>query len=53
MAFEIRKTFVAKIKAGEDYGRVHIANSVTLGTRVRVDIMKAIVQQFKGEGVWR
>ena len=50
MAFEIRKTFVAKIKAGEDYGRVHIANSVTLGTRVRVDIMKAIVQQFKGEG---
>ena len=49
MAFEIRKTFVAKIKAGEDFGRVHIANSVTLGTRVRVDIMKAIVQQFKGE----
>ena len=50
MAFEIRKTFVARIKAGEDFGRVHIANSVTLGTRVRVDILKAIVQQFKGEG---
>ena len=46
-----RKTFVSKLKNGEDFGRIHLANSVCLATRVRVDILKAIAKQFsKPEG---
>ena len=49
-AFKIRNTFVTKKKGGEDFGRVHIANSVCLATRVRVDILRAIAKQFNVEG---
>jgi hypothetical protein len=49
-AFKIRNTFVTKKKGGEDFGRVHIANSVCLATRVRVNILRAIAKQFGGEG---
>ena len=50
-AFKIRNTFVAKKKSGEDFGRIHIANSVCLATRVRVDILRAFAKQFGVEGV--
>ena len=46
IASKIRKMFVDKRKAGTDFGRIYVANSVTLATRVRVDIMKSIVKQF-------
>ena len=49
-AFKIRNTFVAKKKGGEDFGRVHIANSVSLATRIRVDILRAFAKQFGEEG---
>ena len=45
-AKKARMTFVSKIKQGEDFGRTHMANSVCLATRVRVDILKAIARQF-------
>ena len=41
-AGEIRKKFATKKRAGKDFGRVYLANCVTLGTRVRVDILKAM-----------
>jgi hypothetical protein len=41
LAMKIRRQFAQK-KREVDFGRVFIANSVTLGTRVRVDILKAI-----------
>ena len=46
LAKKARMSFVAKIKKGEDFGRIHMANSVCLATRVRVDILKAITKQF-------
>ncbi len=49
-AFKIRNTFVTKKKGGEDFGRLHIANSVCLATRVRVDILRAFAKQFGGDG---
>ncbi len=36
-------------KAGQDFGKVYIANSVTLATRVRVDIMRLIAKKFSTE----
>ena len=42
LAKKIRKGFGEKKKSGQDFGRVFVANSVTLATRVRVDILKAI-----------
>ena len=41
--------FVEKRKGGHDFGRLYMANSVTLATRVRIDIMKGIVKQFSGK----
>ena len=49
LATRIRKQFAAKKKAGHDFGRVYLANSVTLGTRVRIDILKAMAKCFAGE----
>ena len=45
-AKKARMLFVAKMKSGEDMGKIHMANSVSLATRVRVDILKAISKQF-------
>ena len=45
----MRKIFVEKRKAGHNFGRVYMANSVALATRVRLDIMKAIVKEFSGK----
>ena len=49
IAIKIRKEFAAKKKAGQDFGRVYLANSVTLATRVRVDIMKAMAKKYSTE----
>ncbi len=45
LAMKIRKQFAQK-KKETDFGRVFIANSVTLGTRVRVDILKAMAEHY-------
>jgi hypothetical protein len=49
--FKNRNTFVIEKKAGDDFGRIHIANSVCLATRVRIDILRAFAKQFGVEGV--
>ena len=49
IATRVRKMFVEKRKGGHDFGRLYMANSVTLATRVRIDIMKGIVKQFSGK----
>ena len=49
LALKLRQEFAAKKKAGEDFGRIYLANSVTLATRVRVDIMKAMAKKFTTE----
>jgi hypothetical protein len=44
-ALQIRKDFAAKRKnGGDDLGKLFVANSVTLATRVRLDVMKAIAK---------
>ena len=42
IATKIRKHFINMRKVGHNFGRVYLVNSVTLATRVRIDIMKAI-----------
>ena len=49
IAHRIRRGFAEKKKAGVDMGRVFIANSVTLGTRVRIDILKAIAKKYSND----
>ena len=48
-AKKARMLFVSKMKSGEDMGKIHMANSVCLATRVRVDILKAIAKQFSSK----
>jgi hypothetical protein len=48
VAHGIRQKFAEK-RAGEDYGKVFIVNSVSLGTRVRIDILKAIAKKYSDE----
>ena len=43
-AILIRKEFAKKKKGGVDYGRLGIFNSVTLATRVRIEIMWAMAK---------
>ena len=45
MAIAIRKEFAQKKKDKVDLGKLFVANSVTLATRVRTDILKAIAQR--------
>jgi hypothetical protein len=45
-AHDIRTAFADKKKNKADLGRIFIANSVTLATRVRVDILKAIARKI-------
>jgi hypothetical protein len=49
LAMKIRKEFSAKKKSEKDFGKIFIANSVTLGTRVRIDILKAIAKKNSNE----
>jgi hypothetical protein len=44
VALAIRRQFTVKRRTGGDFGRLWIANSVTLATRVRIDILKAMVK---------
>ena len=47
--FRIRSSFVGKKKQDKStFCRVHIANSVTLATRVRLAILRAIARQYSG-----
>jgi hypothetical protein len=47
-AIAIRKAFADKRKEndGKKFGRLYVANSVSLSTRVRVDIMKAMAKKI-------
>ena len=50
-AFHIRSTFVEAKKSGLiDLGTLHISNVVTLATRVRADILRAVSDQFSTSG---
>ena len=42
----MRKKFANQKKAGQDFGRIQITNCVTLATRVRIDILKAMAKKF-------
>ena len=45
MAIKIRRDFGKKKKEGKDFGRIAIFNSVTLATRVRIEILWAIAKK--------
>ena len=50
LALQIRKDFAIKRKSGgEELGRLFIANSVTLATRVRLDVLKAIAKKCESK----
>ena len=49
-AVRVRKGFVERRKEGIEFGKISMANIVTLATRVCVDILHAIVDQFSTEG---
>ena len=49
MAIKIRRDFGKKKKEGKDFGRVAIFNSVTLATRVRIEILWAIAKKSSNE----
>jgi hypothetical protein len=46
VAIRIRKKFAQMKKGGHDFVRVYLANSGTLGTRVRIKTMKAMAKHF-------
>jgi hypothetical protein len=47
----IRKTIAEKKKRGTDFGRLFIANSINLATRVRVDVLKALARKISAQNV--
>ena len=50
-ALQLRQAFVKKRKDKQEMGRLFLANnSVTLATRVRTDILRAIANQFSRKG---
>jgi hypothetical protein len=49
LATKIRKQFAAKKKGGHDFGKIYMCNSVTLGTRVRIEILKAMAKNLAGD----
>ena len=44
LASRLRKLFAVKKRGGHEFGKIYVANSVTLGTRVRVEILKAMAK---------
>ena len=44
-AVAIRRQFAAKKKEGGGFGKLFLTNSVTLATRVRIDILRAMARQ--------
>ena len=49
MAMKVRREFAAKKKGGKDFGRIAIFNSVTLSTRVRIEILWAMAKKCCNE----
>ena len=49
VAKRLRKKFANQRKAGQDFGRVQLTNCVTLATRVRIDILKAMAKKFTSD----
>ena len=49
VARRIRLKFAEKKRSGEDFGKLFVANSVSLGTRVRIDIMKAMAKKYSND----
>ena len=49
LASRLRKQFAAKKRGSHDFGKLYIANSTTLGTRVRVEILKAMAKCFTND----
>ena len=49
IAVRLRKNFAQKKKTGHDFGRTYISNCVTLATRVRVEILKAMSKRFASD----
>jgi hypothetical protein len=49
IAIKVQKQFAVEKRAGKDFGKAYVANSVTLATRVRVDILKAMAKHFATE----
>ena len=49
MALKVRCEFAAKKKGGQDFGRLAVFNSLTLGTRVRIEVLWAIVKKCCNE----
>ena len=49
VALTIRRQFALKRKGGGSFGRIWIANSVTLATRVRIEILRGMAKQFTSE----
>jgi hypothetical protein len=49
----LRKAFAEKRKEGDGkaFGRLYVANSVSLSTRVRIDIMKALAKKISNSNV--
>jgi hypothetical protein len=48
-AVRIRKTFAQKKKSGKDYGKIYLSNCVTLATRVRIEILRAMAKKFDSD----
>ena len=48
-AKRLRKTFAQQKKTGKDFGRIYISNCVTLATRVRIEILKAMAKKFSSD----
>ncbi len=46
VAMRLRKLFVQKKKSGKDLGRIYVSNCMTLATRVRIEILKAMAKKF-------
>jgi hypothetical protein len=49
VAIKIRKSFAEQKKGGKDFGKIGIYNSVSLGTRVRIEILWAMAKKIQNE----
>jgi hypothetical protein len=49
MSLKILKGFSAKKRSEENFGKTLIANSVTLATRVRIHILKAMAKKYSNK----
>jgi hypothetical protein len=49
MYIEFRKKFAEMKRTGTDLGRLYISNSVSLATRLRRDILKAVIKRNEKE----